>query len=258
MERAFEDAIRELVGPIPWPPDGKEPDRPGVALADRIFAMTGTGEPPELATFLQRRADEQHYRTYLARRAVYQLRESDPQSFVLPRLEGGPKAALAELQYDEYGGGRPARLHATLFADALASLEMPTDVTPYVDQADASTLAAVNVMSLFALNRRLRGAALGHLAAYEATSSVPCRMVALGARRLGLPDAVAAYFEEHVEADSVHEQLAVRDICGAFADDNPDLAADVLFGAAASLAVDALAAEAVLTEWRDVPEEVAQ
>ncbi|GAA3801864.1 iron-containing redox enzyme family protein [Nocardioides panacisoli] len=258
MERAFEAAVRDLVGPIDWPAGGEQPKQPGVAVADRIFEATGSGALPELASFLQRRADVDHYRTYLARRAVYQLRESDPQSFVLPRLEGAPKAALAELQYDEYGGGQPSRLHATLFADALESLGMTTDVIPYVDQAPAATLAAVNVMSLFALNRRLRGAALGHLAAYEATSSVPCRMVALGARRLGLPDPVAAYFEEHVEADSVHEQVAVRDICGAFVDDNPAEAADVLFGVAASLAVDALAAEAILSPWRDMPEDVAQ
>jgi hypothetical protein len=258
LERAFEDAVRDLVGPLDWPPEDELPQRPGEAVADRIFAATGSGAPPELATFLQRRADAGHYRTYLARRAVYQLRESDPQSFVLPRLDGAPKAALAELQYDEYGGGQASRLHATLFADALTSLDMPTDVIPYVDQAPAATLASVNLMSLFALNRRLRGAALGHLAAYEATSSVPCRMVALGARRLGLPDPVAAYFEEHVEADSVHEQVAVRDICGGFVDDHPEEAENVLFGVAACLAVDALAAEAILSDWRDMPEEVAQ
>jgi hypothetical protein len=69
---------------------------------------------------------------------------------------------------------------------------------------------------------------------------------------------VAAYFEEHVEADSVHEQVAVRDICGGFVDDHPEEAENVLLGVAACLAVDALAAEAILSDWRDVPEEVAQ
>ena len=71
-------------------------------------------------------------------------------------------------------------------------------------------------MSLFGLHRRLRGAALGHLAAFEATSSLPSRRMAQG-----LAPARAArrrwshYYDEHVEADAVHEQLAVRTICGA-------------------------------------------
>jgi hypothetical protein len=145
-----------------------------------------------------------------------------------------------------------------MYGEALASLELGTDLTAYVDAADAATLASVNVMSLFALHRRLRGAALGHLAAFEATSSVPCRMIALGARRLELPAEVAAYYEEHVEADSVHEQLAIRDICGALVADQPELAEDVVLGATACLATDALAAEALLARWRDVPAEVAQ
>ncbi|HWJ81069.1 MAG TPA: iron-containing redox enzyme family protein [Nocardioides sp.] len=258
LERAFEAAVRELSGPLPWPPEeGRGSGRPAEAVADLLFEMTGSGPLPELAGFLQRDADEEQFRAYLAQRAVYHLRESDPQSFLLPRLDGAPKVALAELQYDEYGGGLPERLHAALYADALTSLDMPTDVVSYVDTADAETLASVNLMSLFALNRRLRGAALGHLAAFEATSSVPCRMIALGARRLGLPAAVAEYYDEHVEADSVHEQLAIRSICGALVDQDPDLAEDVVLGAAACLAVDALAGEVLLSRWRDVPAEAA-
>ena len=256
MEAAFEEAVRELAGPLPW--SAEEGDRPAHdAVVDVLLEMTGTGAPPELATYLQREAGRTEFCEYLGQRAVYHLRESDPQSFLLPRLDGRAKVALAELQYDEYGAGRPAGLHSQLYADALTSLEMGTDLTAYVDAADAATLASVNVMSLFALNRRLRGAALGHLAAFEATSAVPCRMIALGARRLELPDAVAAYYEEHVEADSVHEQLAIRDICGALVADEPELAEDVVLGAAACLATDALAAEALLARWRDVPEAVA-
>jgi len=56
-------------------------------------------------------------------------------------------------------------------------------------------------MSLFALNRRLRGAAVGHFAAFEASSSVPSRRIAAGLERLGMPEQAALYFHEHVEAD---------------------------------------------------------
>ena len=69
-------------------------------------------------------------------------------------------------------------------------------------------------MSLLGLHRRLRGAAVGHLAAFEATSSLPSPQVSSRAcERLGLSPAMTAYFDEHVEADAVHEQVAAaRDL----------------------------------------------
>ena len=76
---------------------------------------------------------------------------------------------------------------------------------------------------MFGLNRRLRGAAMGHLAAFEASSSVPSRKIAGGIERVGLPAAVSAYFHEHVEADAVHEHVASSDICGALVAEDPTL-----------------------------------
>jgi hypothetical protein len=46
---------------------------------------------------------------------------------------------------------------------------------------------------------------------------------------------MAAYYDEHVEADAIHEQLALRDICGTLAEDEPDQAEDILFGAFTAL-----------------------
>ena len=78
-----------------------------------------------------------------------------------------------------------------------------------------------NALSMFGLQRRLRGAALGHLAAFEATSSLPSRRLAQGLERLGFPDEMVGYYREHVEADAVHEQLALRDVCVALLRRNP-------------------------------------
>ena len=44
------------------------------------------------------------------------------------------------------------------------------------------------------------------------TSSIPHRMYAEGMRRLGFGDDVTDYFDEHVEADAVHEQIAGFDM----------------------------------------------
>lgn len=251
IERVFERAVRALADQSA-PADelghvGDEVER----VTRELTRMTVAEGPGETVRFLERRATRDEFVSYLRRRAVHHLRESDPHSFLLPRLDGAAKVGLAELQYDEYGSGRPDRLHQELFAAALRSLDLSTDLASYAEEADAATLASVNVMSLFALNRRLRGAGLGHLAAFEATSALPCDRVARGARRLGLPDEVAAYYEEHVVADAVHEQLAIRTICGAFVEAEPALAEDVLMGARACLALDGIAAQAQLDGWLD-------
>jgi hypothetical protein len=104
-------------------------------------------------------------------------------------------------------------------------------------------------MTMFGLNRRLRGASMGHLAAFEASSSVPCRKIAAGLERVGFPDAVSAYFHEHVEADAVHEHVASSDICGVMVAEDPSLRADVFFGAASCLLLDELCGAELLDRW---------
>jgi hypothetical protein len=58
------------------------------------------------------------------------------------------------------------------------------------------------------------------------------------------------YFDEHVEADAVHEQVATRDICAVLVEQEPGLAEDVCFGVAVSLLMDELLAEHVLGCFR--------
>ena len=59
-----------------------------------------------------------------------------------------------------------------------------------------------------------------------------------GFRRLGFGPEATHYFDEHVEADAVHEQIAGRDLAGGLAEEQPDLLEDIMFGAAACLTVD--------------------
>jgi hypothetical protein len=46
------------------------------------------------------------------------------------------------------------------------------------------------------------------------TSSIPNRAYANGLRRLGGDADATAFYDEHVEADAVHEQIAAHDLCG--------------------------------------------
>jgi hypothetical protein len=153
------------------------------------------------------------------------------------------------VQADEYGGGRPERVHSTLFARAMRALDLDSTYGAYLDRIPAVTLATVNLMSLFGLNRRLRGAIVGHLAAFETTSPIPNSRYAKGLRRLGAGEDALDFFDEHVEADSVHENIAVYDMAQGLALSEPELAEDILFGVRALLDLDARWAEHVLASW---------
>ena len=157
-------------------------------------------------------------------RSAYQLKEADPHSWALPRLTGGPKAAMVEIQADEYGGGDADRIHAALFARAMDALGLDSRYGAYVDHLPAVTLATVNLMSMFGLHRRLRGAIVGHLALFEMTSSIPNRRYANGLRRLGFGGDATAFYDEHVVADAVHENVAAVDLAGGLARQDPTLA----------------------------------
>ncbi|NCT92165.1 iron-containing redox enzyme family protein [Cellulomonas sp. APG4] len=243
LERALEAAIRSHV-PVP---DGAGDDAEGVAR--RLFELAAADDGPSVATYVAKRATDEQLHEFVVQRSIYHLKEADPHSWALPRLSGRAKSALVEVQADEYGGGRPGHIHSELFAGTMRALGLDDTYGAYVDRATAATLASVNVMSLFGLHRRLRGAIVGHLAAFEMTSSIPCRKYGNGFRRLGYGEDATFYFDEHVEADAVHEQIAARDLAGGLVEAEPHLLDDVLWGAACCLALDALVGAQVIEAW---------
>jgi Iron-containing redox enzyme len=240
LEQRFEAALRRDV-PVP---DLGDMD---MDLALRV--VEDADEAPSLSRHLEREGTLDQYREFLVHRSAYQLKEADPHSWALPRLHGGPKAAMVEIQADEYGGGDPARMHAVLFAGAMEALGLDASYGAYVDRLPAVTLATVNLMSLFGLHRRLRGAIVGHLALFEMTSSIPNRRYANGLRRLGFSREATEFYDEHVVADAVHENVAAVDLAGGLARQAPELAADVLWGAAALIELEGRFATHLLESW---------
>ena len=240
LERRHLDALRQAVGPIQV---GEE------SIDRQLVSLVDADDGPSLSSFMAKQGTLEQWREYLTLRSVYHLKEADPHTFAIPRLSGRTKAAMVEIQADEYGGGSAARMHSELFAGLLDALGLDDAYGALWDDAPAPAFASVNTMSLFGLHRRWRGAALGHLTAVEMTSSEPSRRYSAGLRRLGYDARVTVFYDEHVEADAVHEQIASVDMCGSLVAGEPHLAADVLFGAACSLAMDGLAATHLLGAW---------
>ncbi|GAA4205171.1 iron-containing redox enzyme family protein [Streptosporangium oxazolinicum] len=268
LEARFEEGLARAV---PYPPAFR-PEQTRQVLAELVAdAVDG----PDLAGFLQRQADLAQFREFVAHRSIHHLKDADPYTLAIPRLSGASKAAPVEIQADAYGGGG-----ADLFRPTMRELGMDDSYGAYLERVPAITLAISNTMSLFGLHRRHLGALLGHLAAFEMTSSAPNRLCSLGLRGLGGDEAASRFRDEHVRADAVHEQVTAReqravheqavvheqvatheqiaaheqvaayDMCGEFATRHPSRAGDVLYGAACALTLDRLFAEHVMSHWR--------
>ncbi|MCW4385760.1 iron-containing redox enzyme family protein [Salinibacterium sp. SYSU T00001] len=243
IERAFEAELRRQV-PVP---DLPNPSAADVAAA--LFELTKPTPGPSASRYLARKATEEQLKEYVVLRSVYTLKEADAQTWGIPRLPRRAKAALMEIQTDEYGDGDPERMHSAIFARAMRGLGLDDGYAAYLDSVPAVTIASFTMMTMFGLNRSLRGAMAGHFSAYEMTSSIPNRFIAQGVRRLGFGDDVAWYFDEHVEADAVHEQIAGRDLAGGLVEAEPSLLADVMWGANTSLTVDGWGSDEALEHW---------
>jgi len=240
LEQRHLAALRELTGEL---------QVTGDPVDQQLTALIAADDGPSLSRYLAKHGTLQQWQEYLTVRSVYHLKEGDPHTWAIPRLSGRAKAAMVEIQADEYGGGVPERMHSTLFAGMMRDLELDTGYGALWDDAPAVAFTSVNTMSLFGLHRSLRGACLGHLAAVEMTSSEPSRRYSSGLRRLGFDERTTVFYDEHVEADAVHEQIAAVDMCGSLVTEDPALAADVLFGAQCSLALDGLTAVHLLGAW---------
>ncbi|WUH89441.1 iron-containing redox enzyme family protein [Streptomyces sp. NBC_00433] len=227
-------------------------DVPGPRVPAAVFAelLAEPADPPgSVARHLRRHADLDHFRQYAALRSLYHLKEADPHAWVLPRLHGQAKAAMAAIEYDEFGAGRADQVHARLFADLMADLGLDPSYGRYLDRAPAEMLAVVDLMSLLGLHRDLRGALVGHFAWVEVTSSPASRQLAAGLRRAGAGAAAQHFYDEHVEADAVHEQVVRHQVVDGLLADEPALSADVAFGADATTFLEDRLSARLLDSW---------
>jgi hypothetical protein len=141
-------------------------------------------------------------------------------------------------------------MHSELYAALMTELDLPATYGALVDQVCAPMLASVNLMSLSGLHRQLRGVAVGQLAAVEIGSPAGSQRMSAAARRLGVGPAVEAFYAEHEVADSVHEHVMRRQVVAGLLAEEPELAADVVFGIGAIGFLDASVDRTLLEAWR--------
>lgn len=239
LEAAFEAALRADVGPITVVP----PEEVAAELRRLLDQPNGAS----LSGFIESYGTLEHVQEFAIHRSPYQLKEADPHTWMIPRLAGRAKAAIVEIQSDEYGNGRPGQAHAELFADTMTALDLDATYGAYLDEIPGLTLATVNLVTFLGLHRRLRGALVGHLAAFEMTSIEPMGRYARALRRLGRGG--YQFYDVHVEADAHHQVVAAHDMAQALALDEPALVGDILFGAMVVTNAERRVADHLLASW---------
>lgn len=238
LEAWFEAALRADV----ILPRATEPER----AVDEILARHGAS----VSAHLEHDGTIDTLRDALILRSPYQAKEADPHTWALPRLTGRVKRTLADIQAGEYGVGHE-HTHAELFTLALAASGANATYGAYYSVVPGSWLAITNLVSFFGLNRRHRGALVGHLALYELDSVTPSARVVACCERLHAPAEVTRFYKVHVMADAEHERLARAGFLRDFPEDEPEQVPALIFGAAAAWHIDQLAAQPAIEAWRD-------
>jgi hypothetical protein len=247
LERAF---LTALVHDIARSPGGRAsaPSSPHAAGAI-IQRLLGADDGPSLSRWMETNGTLDQMRDVIVHRSAYQLKEGDPHTAGVQRLNGRAKQLLVQIQAGEYGADAPGRrTHAALFADTMRSLGLDPTPNAYLEVQPASSLAISNLISMFGFNRRWRGALVGQLAAFEMTSVVPMGRYATGLRRMGAPDRARRFYEVHVMADAEHEVMAI-DMVEQQCTLEPATADDVIFGVQSTLVVERWFAETLLRRW---------
>jgi hypothetical protein len=241
LERAFLDRVRGEIGPA------RRDRRADVcgALVELIAGVSG----PSLSTFLVESGRLDQLREFCVHRSAYQLKEADPHTFAIPRLCGDAKAAMVEIQHDEYGSGRAADMHSVLFAQTMTALGLDPVYGAYLDRLPGTTLATVNLASMFGLHRRWRAALVGHLAVFEMTSVEPMSRYSAALARMDIGPEGRRFYDVHVAADARHGRIALERMVAGFIETEPHLRADLLFGAAAVLLVERRFGRELLDAW---------
>jgi Iron-containing redox enzyme len=241
LEEAFERHLRLAV-----------PDYWSVAPADVPEALwdLSQGGKFSLSEWLLEHGTHFHAEEFAIHRSGYQLKEADPHTWGIPRLTGRAKAAMVKIQSDEYGAGVPGEMHASLFAAAMSALGLDPTYGAYLDRLPAVTLATTNLISMFGLHRRLRGALVGHLASFEMNSVGPMGRYSSWLESLGVPLEGRRFYGVHVEADEVHQYVAVNELVGGLLEEEPDQAGAVMFGARAAAVVEGAFAGYLVSAWK--------
>lgn len=109
---------------------------------------------PSLSRHMAKHGTLEQFRKFAVHQSAYQLKEADPHTWKIPRLEKATKATLIKIQLNEYERGIEAKMHASLFTTTMQRLGLDPAYKAYLPALPNCTLATTNLVSLFGLHRQ--------------------------------------------------------------------------------------------------------
>ena len=216
-----------------------------VAEVRRLLDLPG----PSVSRYLRDHGTVEQVRESMILRSAYQSKEADPHTFAVPRFSGPTKRVFTELQSGEYGVGH-RRSHAELFGDALVGLDLDPTPNAHVDACTGPALAISNLVTLGAMQRRLRGVVLGQLSLFEMGSVIPNQRMVDCCDRLDLDERVRLFFHVHVLADTEHQVMVEASFLVEYPRIDPKQVDNLLLGMRARSLIDHALARNAVPSWQ--------
>lgn len=240
LEQAFLRSLYEMIIPV----------ASSAPVRSLIPQLIEADDGPSVSKHMETVGTLEQMAEFLKHRSPYQLKEADPNTMGIPHLRGRAKQILAGIQAGEYGADDSDRMmHSELFAQTMRSFGLDDQPNAYLAELPATSLMISNLISMFGMNRAMRGCLVGHLTVFEMTSVVPMGRYARGLDRVRAPAAARRFYDVHVLADAEHERMAIE-MAAALEEDEPQLRDDIIFGAQCVFVTERLFAERLFANWK--------
>lgn len=235
LETAFEARLRQGVAEV-FDLEEALP-RSTAEAAERLTAMTCQAPGTSVYDYIGREATAEQVREFLVHQSVHHgVHHLDH------RMVPQPARQLRESA--QAGREAPPTAGEGTVAGIDLDLDLEAGCGAYAEWFPAVALAALNTRSMFGLNRRLRGAAAGHLAVEHLTAREPQESSARALRRLGWADRTAPAESTGSGGPPCGPELATR-----LMEEDTSLADDLFFGAASACLLDRLCGRWQLEAW---------
>lgn len=216
------------------------------ATVEELLELSTTESGPSLSDHMVDHGTLEQVREFAVHRSPYQLREADPHTWAIPRLTGRARSALLDIRQAERRNGAAADVHA-MYSRVLEELDLDPTYGAYLDRLPGITLTTCNLVSMFGLHRRWRGALVGHLALFEMGNVRPMGRHHAALEWLGLADPLPPDDETGVAGK--HQALALHDMVAGLLEQEPFLGGEVVFGAKCFATVEHQFTEHLLAAW---------
>lgn len=189
-------------------------------------------DPPlgDTASYIKNEMSKEGYRHLLAVGSVDGLVEASRQSRVCGGAANEIMCAIFRVLMEEYGTGRYNKKHSTFFATMMRELGLNEENEFYFDLVPWQSLASMNHNFLLTERRRHYLRYAGGLTFFEVNGPSVYRSYLAAARRVGLSDAAAGYWELHIKEDERHGRQMVEDVAVPLIEQYGTDGWEVLFG----------------------------